>query len=81
MSLQCNDMIKTIRKNGNSHSIPLSKDLMEQIGVREGSKVHLQVEGRNIIISPNDDVIPDEVWNAKAKEVMARYDKALRNLA
>jgi len=74
-------MIKTLRKVGNSHSVTLDKALMEQMGMREGSKLSLSIDGRNLVITPVDDRIDDEMADRLLGEEMTRYAKALKRLS
>ncbi|MFA5257911.1 MAG: hypothetical protein WC360_07165 [Opitutales bacterium] len=74
-------MIKTLRRVGNSHSINFDKALMEQMGVREGSRMQLHMDGRNLVITPVDDRIPDDVFETSLNKGMKEFASAMRNLA
>jgi antitoxin component of MazEF toxin-antitoxin module len=74
-------MIKTLRKVGNSHSVTLDRALMEQMGIREGSRLSLHLDGRNLVLTPVDDRIDGLSFGKALGEGMARYDKALKKLA
>ncbi len=74
-------MIKTLRKIGNSHSVTLDRALMEQMGIREGSRLSLHLDGRNLVLTPVDDRIDEPSFGKALGEGMTRYDKALKKLA
>lgn len=74
-------MIKKVRKVGNSHVITLDKAIMEQMGLREGSEVNVQLDGRNAVVSPAMPRVKDEEVTAALADGMKRYDDVLRRLA
>jgi len=74
-------MIKTLRRVGNSHSINFDKALMKQMGIREGSRMQLHMDGRNLVITPVDDRIPDDVFETSLNKGMKEFASAMRNLA
>lgn len=74
-------MIKTLRKIGNSHSVTLDRALMEQMGIREGSRLSLHLDGRNLVLTPVDDRIDEATFGKVLGEGMTRFDKALKKLA
>ncbi len=74
-------MIKTLKKIGNSHSVTLDRALMEQMGIREGSRLSLHLDGRNLVLTPVDDRIDEETFRSALGEGMTRYEKTLKRLA
>lgn len=74
-------MIKTLRKIGNSHSVTLDRALMEQMGIREGSRLSLHLDGRNLVLTPVDDRIDEATFRSALGEGMTRYEKTLKRLA
>jgi antitoxin component of MazEF toxin-antitoxin module len=74
-------MIKTLKKVGNSHSVTLDKALMEQMGIKTGSKLSLHLDGRNLVLTPVDDRIDDATFDAALDAGMTRYAEALKRLS
>ena len=74
-------MIKTISKVGNGQALLLDKPILEMLGLREGSRVRLSVNGRTLIVMPVDDGPSDEEVAAAAERAHRKYGKLLKRLA
>ncbi len=69
-----------VRKIGSSHGIILSKDILEQLGVKEGDSIHLKkdVDG-DYKITPYDPEFDHQM--SVALNVMDKYKDTLKELA
>ena len=74
-------MIKTLKHVGNSHSLVIDKPIMEQMGVKTGSRLQLTLSGRSLVITPVDDVVDDAVFDKAVNDCMKKYGNALLELA
>jgi antitoxin component of MazEF toxin-antitoxin module len=74
-------MVKTIRKVGNGHAIPLDKSVMEQLNLRSGSQVNLTVSGNQLIVAPTYTMLTHEQVTRSVAKFRKRYDKAFKALA
>lgn len=79
-----------VSKVGGSLSILIPRDAAEAMGIKEGSPVRLSLVGRQMVVEPEDDTIPDASFrrayatvlrkHGPAFEAMAKYDAGLREL-
>lgn len=74
-------MVKTIRKVGNGHAIPLDKAVMELLHLKEGDEVVLTVHDGALTVRPaNVGMAANEV-KGSIKRFRARYGSVLKRLA
>lgn len=69
-----------IRKIGSSHGIILSKDILEQLGVKEGDSLHLKKDSDGGLKITQYDPEFDSQMKV-AMDVMDRYKETLKELA
>ncbi|HOI54102.1 MAG TPA: hypothetical protein PLP01_02530 [Phycisphaerae bacterium] len=75
-------MIKRLRKVGNSNALLLDRAVMELLGLDEGGRVQLTVEGPSLIVTPADPRPVDAAQlDACLDRVVSRRRDALRRLA
>jgi antitoxin MazE len=80
-------MIRKVFKTGNSLVISIPKDLLEQVGISEGSEVSVDLdrEKQQIVISPPEtpleEVGIDEQFAQQVAEFIDQYRSALEALA
>lgn len=74
-------LVKTVRKSGNSHMIPLDRALMDVLGLKEGDEVVMSVRDGTLMITPaNIGLSPAEREEA-ARRFRVKYDSVLKRLA
>jgi len=80
-------MLRKVFKTGNSTVVSLPKDVIEPLGVRDGSDVSVELdqEHRQIIIRPVEAPIAeagvDEEFARQVREFITEYRPALEALA
>lgn len=74
-------MTKTISKIGNSQGISLDKALLDQLGLNVGSKVHLTLSGRSIVLTPAEGTLPDKAFQDSQEKVNKKYAELFRRLS
>jgi antitoxin MazE len=80
-------MLRKVFRTGNSTVVSLPKDVIDPLGVRDGSDVSVELdrEHRQIIIRPVDKPIAatgvDEDFARQVSEFIAEYRPALNSLA
>jgi len=74
-------MVKNLTKHGNSQALVIDRTIMELMGIDHDTPLELRVSGQNLIVSPVQQVVPDEAFDKAADEVFERYDDMLRRLA
>ena len=80
-------MLRKVFRTGNSTVVSLPKDVIDPLGVRDGSDVSVELdrEHRQIIIRPVDKPIAaagvDEAFARQVSEFIAEYRPALNSLA
>jgi antitoxin MazE len=80
-------MLRKVFRTGNSTVVSLPKDVIDPLGVRDGSEVSVELdrEHRQIIIRPVDKPIAatgvDEDFARQVSEFIAEYRPALNSLA
>lgn len=71
------DMIRHIKKSGNSMSLVISKDMRDHLGLVNDEVEVLFEKGCLVLRAPNPDAVVDDA----VRETLAKYDQAFRNLA
>ncbi len=75
-------MIKKLRKVGNSNALLLDKAILEMLGMHEGSKVNLTIDGGSLIVTPVEPTpVSADQFNACLDRVMTEWGDVLRRLA
>ena len=72
---------RRITKVGGSLGVLIPRDVAEAMGVRDGSPVRLSLVGRQMVIEPEDDTIPDASFRRAFATVMRRYAPTFERLA
>jgi antitoxin component of MazEF toxin-antitoxin module len=72
---------RRVAKVGGSLGILIPRDIAEAMGVTEGSPVRLSLVGRQMVIEPQDDTIPDASFRRAFATVLRRYGSAFQKLA
>ena len=78
-------MLRKIFKTGNSIVVSLPREMLESLGVGDGSDVSVELDAvtRQIMIRPMERSLPgvDEVFARQVAEFIAEYRPALEALA
>ncbi|MCX6064995.1 MAG: AbrB/MazE/SpoVT family DNA-binding domain-containing protein [Chloroflexi bacterium] len=78
-------MLRKIFKTGNSTVVSIPREMLESLGVRDGSEVSVELDPvtRQIIIRPMERSLPgvDEVFARQVAEFITEYRSALETLA
>ena len=71
------DVIKQLRKVGNSNALLLDKPLLELVGLEENATVEITIDHGNIIISP---VSPGIITDARTEELLNKIVRTRRSV-
>lgn len=74
-------MEKTVVRRGNSAALPLSRDMLDLLGVRPGDAVRVRFEGRRMIVTPARSVVSDEAFDAATAAILDENADVLQRLA
>lgn len=80
-------MLRKVFKTGNSMVVSIPKDLLEQVGIAEGSEVSVELDQdkQHIVITPVEapleSVGVDEKFAHQVAEFINQYRSALQELA
>lgn len=80
-------MIRRLFKTGNSTVLSLPKDILEDLGIREGETVNLEFDRnhKRLIITPVEKLLAiegvDEKFARQVDDFIKRYRPALEELA
>ncbi len=76
-------MLRKIFKTGNSMVVSLPREILEPLGVSDGSEVSVQLEDGKIVIRPMQQTVPgvDEEFARQLAEFIDEYRPALESLA
>jgi len=72
---------RTVKKIGGSLAVLIPRDVAELMNVTEDSPVRLSVVGRQLVIEPEDDVIPEASFRRAFATVLRRYGPAFEQMA
>ena len=76
------DMIKRLRKVGNSNALILDKPILELLGLEEGGEVQLTIQDGNLIVSPaRPQLVSPEEMSKKLEYFIKKRKELLRRLA
>lgn len=74
-------MEKKVVKRGNGAAIPMTRDMLDLLGVEEGDAVRVRFEGRRMIVTPATRVAADTEFDAAMKDVLDENAEVLAKLA
>jgi antitoxin component of MazEF toxin-antitoxin module len=72
---------RRVAKVGGSLGILIPRDLAEVMGVAEGTPVRLSLVGRQMVVEPEDDALPEASFRRSFSTVLRRYSPAFKALA
>lgn len=72
---------RRVAKVGGSLGILIPRDLAEVMGVKEGTPVRLSLVGRQMVVEPEDDGLPEASFRRSFATVLRRYGPAFKALA
>lgn len=72
---------RRVAKVGGSLGILIPRDLAEVMGVAEGTPVRLSLVGRQMVVEPEDDSLPEASFRRSFSTVLRRYGPAFKALA
>src|SRR5882762_5349347 len=72
---------RRVAKVGGSLGILIPRDLAEVMGVKEGTPVRLSLVGRQMVVEPEDDSLPEASFQRSFATVLRRYGPAFKALA
>lgn len=72
---------RRVAKVGGSLGILIPRDLVEVMGVEEGTPVRLSLVGRQLVVEPEDDSLPEASFRRSFATVLRRYGPAFKALA
>jgi len=76
------DMIKRLRKVGNSNALILDKPILELLGLEEGGEVQLTIQDGNLIVTPaRPQLVSPEEMSKKLEYFIKKRKELLRRLA
>jgi putative addiction module antidote len=76
-------MLRKIFKTGNSMVVSLPREMLESLGVADGSDISVELEDGKIVIRPIRQTVPgvDEEFARQLSEFIDEYRPALEALA
>ena len=74
-------MIKRLTLHGNSLALIIEKAILELLHITKDTPLKISTDGRNLIISPNQDEKKEKKLKAALAKVNQRHSKTLRALA
>ena len=72
---------RRIARVGGSLGILIPRDVAEVMGVEEGTPVRLSLVGRQMVVEPEDDSLPEASFRRSFATVLRRYGSAFKALA
>ena len=72
---------RRVAKVGGSLGILIPRDIAEVMGVEEGTPVRLSLVGRQMVVEPEDDSVPEASFRRSFSTVLRRYGPAFKVLA
>ena len=74
-------MEKTVVRRGNGAALPLTRDMLDLLGVRAGDAVRIRFEGQRMIVTPALRVATDAEFDAAMDAVIDENAEVLERLA
>lgn len=81
MFIHCINMVKQIKKLGNSHGLILDRSIMDQLGIADGSPVDLRISGRSLVVTPVEDKVSDAELDQALSDTLREFNSAFERLA
>jgi len=72
---------RRIAKIGGSLGLLIPRDTAEMMNIEEGSHVRLSLVGRQMIVEPEDDTMPEASFRRAFATVLRRYGPVFEKLA
>ena len=72
---------RQVTKIGGSLGVLVPRDMAEAMGITQGSGVRLSLVGRQLVVEPDDDTIPEASFNRALKTVLRRFGPAFKQMA
>jgi antitoxin component of MazEF toxin-antitoxin module len=72
---------RQITKIGGSLGVLVPRDMAEEMGIVQGSGVRLSLVGRQLVVEPDDDTIPEASFRRSFATVLRRYGPAFKKMA
>lgn len=72
---------RQVTKIGGSLGILVPRDMAEAMGIDKGSSVRLSLVGRQMVVEPDDDTMPEASFRRAFKTVLRRYGPAFEEMA
>ena len=72
---------RQVRRVGGSLTVTLPRDVAEAMQVKAGSPVRLTVVGRQVVIEPADDTLPEAAFQRALAAVLRRHSGVFQRLA
>lgn len=74
-------MEKTIVRRGNGAALPMTRDMLDLLGIAPGDSVRVRFEGQRMIVTPGHRLASDEEFDAAMAAVLDENEEALQRLA
>lgn len=72
---------RKVTKVGGSLAVFIPRDVADMMQVGEGAPVRLSTVGRQLVVEPEDDTVPDASFRRAFATVLRRYGPAFEALA
>jgi antitoxin component of MazEF toxin-antitoxin module len=72
---------RRVTKVGGSLGILIPRDIAEAMAIAEGTPIRLSLVGRQMVVEPEDDTIPDASFRRAFATVLRRYGDSFEALA
>jgi antitoxin component of MazEF toxin-antitoxin module len=72
---------RRVAKVGGSLGILIPRDIAEAMAITEGTPIRLSLVGRQMVVEPEDDTIPDASFRRAFATVLRRYGASFEALA
>ena len=74
-------MTKHLTAHGNSAALVIDKPIMELLKITMETPLEITTDGKNLIISPVQDMAREKKFKAALSRVSTKHDKTFRRLA
>jgi antitoxin component of MazEF toxin-antitoxin module len=74
-------MIKRLQKHGNSMALLIEKPMMDALGLREDTPLHVNISGQSLIVTAADVGLGKERVMKSLSKMRRRYGSTLKRLA
>ena len=73
--------IKKLTKLGNSQALVIDKQTLAQLGLSEGDEVQVTLHGYQLVITPVQPHLPEDIFQESLDRILEKYDDLFRRLA